>query len=194
MSNSTQLQRLGRGTYGSGGEKIDWSYYDSMTLLSTLSVYRFFTIPLGQSSKTLDVTNMTTAGQLPQGQRFTIHAIKLFLTSAAAIGTATIQMIYTFLAKSTIEFIIPGKDSLGTWTLQELMGSASNIAVTPTVAGDNVDINRPRYHGVFPLNTPIVLASLTPFEVRCTFHTATNAAIDSTIFKVSLNGKLERAS
>jgi len=194
MSTSGQLTKMQAGTYGAGGEKLDYSYYDSYTLSSATLVYRFFTIPLGQANKTLDRTNMITAGQLPQGQHFTIHAIKVLLTSYEPIDGAGVQSYYNFITKTTLEFVIPGKDTLGTWTLQEVLGMSSNISVLPAVPGDFEDINRPRYHGVFPLNTPIVLAALTPFEVRATHHTAVAEALDGVKFMISLNGKLVRAS
>jgi len=185
------LENLQQGTYGIGGEMVDWTYYDTAILAAATLVHRLFTAPLS-SAKTLDITNMTQAGQVPQGQRLTVRNIKCMFSSNAAIGTATIQKVYDVFSKTVIELLIPGKDALLQVTLQELMGNASMVAVTPTTAGDNVNINRPRFHGIFPLNQPLVLAALTPFEIRITHVTAVDAAVADCRLKIGLNGILRR--
>lgn len=196
MSKNRVLQDLQAGTYGSGGELLDWSYYDTATLVSTTLTHRLFTIPLGGGTpqKTLNVTNMTAGGQIPQGQNFTVHALKILYTTATAFATADVQSFYSMLKNTTVEIILPGKDSMGTWVLQELLGLSVAAAVIPTVGGDNLDFATPRYHGVFPLNIPLVLAALTPFELRVIHHVAAAAALDNDRLQITLSGKLRRSS
>lgn len=191
---TSNLARLARGTYGSGGEILDKTLYDTAVLAAATTVHRLFTIPLGQAGKTLDRTNMTTGGMMPQGQNIAVRAIKVFYTSLNALATADVQTLYTFLRTCTAEIILPGKDSMGEWTLQELMGSALMVASTPTAAGDNIPVISPRFHGIMPLNTPLVLAALTPFEVRLTCHTASGAALDGDFIGIGLTGTMQRAS
>lgn len=186
------IQNLQAGTYGASGEKLDWSYYDRVVLLSTTTVNRLFTVQLGASSKTLADTNLTQSGQIPQGQRFTIRALKVSYVTNAARATANVQQYYDVLKNTSVQFIIPNKGPMGQWGLWELLGASSLFALTPTAAGDNIPVIQPRFHGVFPLNTPIVLAALTPFYVEVTHHTATNAALDNDRIYVSLNGTLVR--
>jgi len=194
MPTPSVLNRLQRGTFGSGGEKLDWSYWDTFVLSTATSVFRLFVNPLGAGGKTLSDTNMTSSGQMPQGQHFTIHALKLFYIGNAAAATADVNTYYAYLRATTLEFIIPGKYTVGQWTLMELMGASSLFALTPTAAGDNIPLIQPRFHGVFPLNTPITLAALTPFEVQVTCQVASGAALDGDRLCVSLNGKLLRSS
>jgi hypothetical protein len=158
---------------------------------------------LGQGStpKTLDQTNMTGNGQIPTGQRLTVHRIKMFYVSQSSYwssaGTAIIQKWYNLLAKTTFEFKIPGKDSLLTLTLQELLGPATLCADTPTVSGDSIRFIQPRYAGIFPLNKPIILAEQTTFGCLITHQTAPDSTLYGTtgdIIKIGLNGILERRS
>lgn len=194
------LTNLERGTHSRSGEIMDWSYYDSFNVSAALSVNMFQTA-IGQSSKTLDITNMTSGGQIPTGQRFTVHRIKMLYvsqsTSWASAGTSQVQKWYSLLTKSTFEFKIPGKDSLLTLTLQELLGPATLVHCQPTVSGDNIPIIQPRYSGIFPLNKPIILAEQTTFGCLVTHQTAPDASLytgTGDLIKISLNGILERRS
>jgi hypothetical protein len=194
MQKPSVLQKLQRGTYGAGGEKIDWTYWDTLVLATATTMFRLFVNPLGSGGKTLADTNMTSAGVMPQGQHLTVHALKLFYVSNAAHNTAAVQSLYSFLRATTLEFIIPGKYTIGQWTLAEMMGTSSLFAVTPTAAGDNIPLIQPTFKGVFPLNTPITLAALTPFEVQIQMHVASAAGLDGDRVLVGLNGKLLRSS
>jgi hypothetical protein len=193
MPRQGTLERLQQGTHGAGGEIIDWSYYDTIVVAAGTTSHSMFSVPRS-AAKPQHLTNMLLGGQMPNGQRHTVHAIKFMYTTSAVRGSALVQNYYDLLNQSTIEFFIPGKDSLLTVTLMELAGMASNFALTPTVAGDNVDVNRPRFHGIFPLNSPIILAGQTTFEVRLTHWVAAAAALNGDFIRLSLNGKLERAS
>lgn len=193
MAREGTLQRLQRGTHGAGGEILDWSYYDTAALDPAVNVYPMFTVQKS-AAKPLNQTNMTLGGQIPNGQRMTVRHIKAFYISAVAHATADVQSLYSFLDNSTMEIFIPGKDSLLTVTLAELMGAATLFALTPTVAGDNIPLMQPRYHGIFPLNSPIILAGQTSFEVRVTTWVAVAVALKGDMWMLSLNGKLERAS
>jgi hypothetical protein len=191
----SQLDDLQQGTYGAGGEVMDWTYYDTATLAAGTLSYRMFTIGLGGAAgRTLDITNMTSGGSIPQGQSLQVNRIKLFWCTSAAKATAYVNDFYLALRRTTFEFLIPGKDSLLTTTLQELMGMGSQVALTPTAAGDNIPLNTPRYHGIYPLNIPITLAALTPFEIRITCQTAFAATITGDFLTVGLNGILKRKS
>lgn len=192
MGRKVALENLQQGTYGVEGEKLDWTYYDSAALAVATLTNRFFTVPLG--TKTLAQTNMTQAGAIPQGQHLTVQAIKVFYRTAAAKATADVQSFYTMLEQTTVSVKLQNKETMGQWTLQELMGASSLFALTPTAAGDNIPLIQPKFHGIYPLNTPIVLAALTPFEVTVQHHTAVAAALATDILKIGLAGTLVRVS
>lgn len=192
--------KYGQGTYSAGGDEIDWSYYDTMGVPATASVVRYFTNSIGQNNnlstpraKHLGDTNMISQG-IPKSQNLTIKAIKVFFASHAALVTASIQALYTVLKNVSVEFIIANKFTYGQWTLQELLGAATLVASTPTAAGDNIPVISPRYHGIFPLNTFIVLSENTIFELRVTYNTVPAAALVDDLLMISLYGKLKFAS
>lgn len=196
------LKNLERGTHSAAGEVLDWTYFDTLTVSATLST-NLFQVALGQGAtpKTLDKTNMTVGGMIPTGQRFTIHRIKMTYISQSAYwasaGTANVQYWYSMLTQSTLEFKIPGKDSILTVRLDEILGASTLVADVPTVSGDNIPMIQPRYHGIFPLNKPIILAENTSFGVLITHQTAPNAGLYNTtgdMIKIGLNGILERRS
>jgi hypothetical protein len=193
MPRQGTLQRLQQGTHGAGGEIMDWSYYDTIVVAGATTSHSMFSVPRS-AAKPLHLTNMLLGGMVPNGQRMTVHAIKFFYTGSAIRNNAGIQSIYDLINTSTIEIFIPGKDSLLTITLQELIGMSTAVALTPTVAGDNVDVNRPRYHGIYPVNSPIILAGQTTFEVRLTHWVAAAAGLNGDFIRIALNGKLERAN
>lgn len=193
-SRKEALETLQTGSYGVEGEKLDWTYYDTAILAAATQVHRLFTNPLGAGGKTLDQTNLTIAGQIPQGQQIITRAIKVMYRSVAVKGTAALQSLYDLLATTTVQVKLQNKETMGIWTLQELLGSATLFALTPTVAGDNISQIQPKYHGIFPLNTPIVLAALTPFEVTVTHHVAVAAGLANDQLKIGLSGTMIRIS
>jgi hypothetical protein len=194
MSRKDALDRVGVGTYGTEGDELDWSYYDEAIIAVATLTHRLFTTPLGSGGKTLDQTNLTIAGQIPQGQLLDVRAIKVMYTSGAAKATAGVQDLYTLLTRTTVTIKLQNKESMGQWTLQELMGANSLVALTPTAAGDNIPLIQPKFHGVFPLNKKIVLAALTPFEVTIAHHAAPGATTANDRLKIALAGILTRVT
>lgn len=190
------LQNLGQGTYGRQVERLDYTYYDTAILAAATLQHRLFTQGLGGSTnKTLDITNMPTSGQMPQGQHLSVRSVKVQYMGSAAKGTAFLTDLALAIARSTVEFIIPGKSDLGVWTLQEVIGYKLGISIVPTVAGDNIAYPALNcYAGEYKLRVPIVLASQTPFEVRITHQTAVAATLANDRLQIGLNGVLLRAS
>lgn len=193
-SRKEALEKLSVGTYGSEGDVLDWTYYDTAALAAATLTHQFFTTPLGQAGKTLADTNLTLAGQIPQGQLMDIRAIKIFYTTNNAFATADVQSFYAMLDQTTVSVKLENKETMGQWTLHELLGASTLLAVTPTAAGDNIPIIQPKYHGVFPLNKKIILAALTPFKVTVQHHTAVAAALADDRLKIGLAGILTRVT
>lgn len=178
----------------SAAEKLDYELWDTISLLSTTLTHRFFVNPLGSGGKTLADTNMVNAGLLPQGQNMKIHSIETLYTADAAFATADIQLFYTMLKQTTVEFVVPGKDNLGQWVLAKLLGPCQLIPVTPSAAGDNLPFNLPTFKGIYPLNYPIKIGAVQSFEVRLVHHVAPDASLDANLLMISLHGRLFRMS
>lgn len=194
MGRKEALDQVGTGTYGVEGERLDWTYYDTAQIAVATLTHRMFTTPLGQGGKTLDRTNLTQAGNIPQGQQLQVKAIKIMYKSALVKATAAVQSFYDLLSQTTVSIKLQNKETMGQWKLQELVGAATLFAVTPTVAGDNIYYIQPKYHGIYPLNTKIILAALTPFEVTLQHQVAPAAALVDDLLTVGLAGTLIRVT
>jgi hypothetical protein len=191
---ATNTFKYSQGTYSAGGDAIDWSYYDTNVLPSTSAQVRYFVNPIGSGGKTLADTNMISAGQIPKAQHHKVTHLKVFFTSVATHNSADVQSFYSFLKNTVVEFIIANKYYYGQWTLQELFGVSSLFAMKPTVAGDNIPLIQPRFHGIFPLNTAINLAENTNFELKVTYTVAPDQYIQNDKLMLSLYGKLSYAT
>ena len=199
-------RNLAQGTYSTAGEKLVHTYYDTQLIQSaSVAPMHFFQAAQGQplngvgaALKTLQHTNMTMGGQIPRGQRFTIYCIKLMYTAITLLADASILGWYNMLANCTFEFLISGKDSLLTLTLQELLGASTLILPAPAVGSGYSTVNRiilPRFHGNFPLSTAIVLSEQTNFECRVIPQVVTpTTVLTGDFLKIGLSGVLERLS
>jgi hypothetical protein len=188
------LEKLQIGSYGTEGGETDWTYYDTMIMAAGTAQHRMFTDPLGAAGKTYAMTNLTVAGQIPQAQLMEIMAIKVMYTSSAAKATADLQALYLAFNNTTLALKLSNKDHTFIYTLQELLGTALQFALTPTVASDNISQPQPKFHGIFPLNKKVILAALTPFEVQIVHHVAPGAALNGDFLRVGLAGILTRAT
>jgi hypothetical protein len=178
--------------------ELDWTYYDTMALDHTKLQTTMFSVGRSGSTKTLDQTNMKLNALVPTGERMTVNRVKLFLTAVTDLATAKVCKLYEMLKKTTFELRIAGSDSILTLTLQELFGTAFNIAQNVEVAAGVYPnpqiITGGRYHGIYPLNRPVIFAEQETIEVAVTHQVAFDAALDGMLFMVGLNGILERKS
>lgn len=113
-------------------EKIKQSLYDSAAYPAAgVSSLLFFQTPLGQSSKTLEDTNMRLAGQLPTNQLFLIESVEVIFhpstpTVAAAMPAAfgaqaiavQINDAYIFYRSGSLRLEIGSKDYIQEAPLQ----------------------------------------------------------------------------
>ena len=180
---------LQRGTYSDRADRNDWSYYDSATLDHLTTTFRLFQTPWS-GAKTLDLTNMKTAGIIPQNQRFRIRQIVVQYWAAAA--RATFVKIHKILAETVLELIVNGKDASYQKPLSRIMGidggvelatGAANVVAEPLLSIIKAE----------KLRSQITLAANVPFEVRLTSTNASDASLDGDRIKVFLEGLLIRA-
>ena len=78
-----------------------------------VSQQRFFQVPIGQSSKTIADTNMSLAGQLPEGQSFLVTGLQVeFFPDLDVTGTdasAYIDDVLDFYKGGALRFTIGSK-------------------------------------------------------------------------------------
>lgn len=71
-------------------EAVNEPLYDFQSIgTSVTGSYRFFSNPVGNSSKTLEDTNMVLSGQLPSGNKFQVRAIEVLLFPGVNPSVAT---------------------------------------------------------------------------------------------------------
>lgn len=176
--------------------ELDWSYYDTMAIDHTKLQTTMFSVGRSGSTKTLDQTNMKLNSMVPTGERMTVQRVKVFLTGIADLATAKACKLFDLLKKTTFELKIAGSDSILTLTLQELFGIAVNIPQNVEVAAGVYPnpqlLSQGRFHGIYPLNRPVIFAEQETIEVLITHNLTVDAALDGILFQVSLNGILER--
>lgn len=187
------LQNTQTGMYGTQGDAIDWTYWDAVTIDPLVLEHRMFVEPQS-GTKPLWLTNMVNSGQIPQGQKLTVGAIKVFYGSRAAKATADVTSLYQTLEQTTIDIQLGNKSSYGQWRLQELLGAASLFDLVPTAAGDNIPLIQPRFHGIFPLNIPIVIAAVGTFHIELRHWIAPDEALEDDKIWIGLAGILEKVS
>ena len=185
------LQNMG-GYSNKAAEFLDWTYWDSFKLLSTTLAHNLFTTPLGAGGKNLSDTNWLNASQLPQGQAMDVKNLKVFYIASEVRSEVELETLYQVLQDTTFNIAIPGKDSMGQWTFMELMGAATLIQLTPSVASDNITQIQPRYHGIFPLNNKFSIGGVQTIKVEVVHHVAPAAGLDGDKIVFGLNGNLVR--
>jgi hypothetical protein len=196
------MEAMNTGTYKGDGDILDWSQWDRFQVDGTtpVLVHRLFQQGLGSpggvaGNKNLADTNMVGNIGIPQGQKLYIRAIKVFYKAVEIRTEAECVSIYQLFADTTINLSIPGKDTYGQWSLDEIMGIPTSVVETPSTAGDNYSLlSTGRHIGILPLNLPIVLSSLVNLTCEVVHQVAPSADLDDDVIKISLNGILERLS
>lgn len=184
------INKLEKGTYNpSQGQKLWWVYYDRAILAVAVQQHALFTVPLGQAGKNLSDTNLTVAGEIPQGQNFTIRGIEMIYWHDAAKSTANYQLYRLMLAQGLLEFWISSKSPQLQINLLQMMGSANDNIVLGTGVGDQASA-KSADTGRFELPVPIVLASKTNFRVDITHTAAVNTVLDDDEIYINLVGEL----
>lgn len=186
------IEALNTGTYKGEGDIFDYTLFDRDALATGDTFNLYFQNGVGQAGKTLADTNVRGAGGIPKGQRLTIGAIKVFYTANAVADAATLQIWQEMVENAIVTFTIEGKANYGIWPLKELFNVPVGIVAQDTTEALSQSIGR--YVGILPLNLPIVLSSLTTFELRVDHGVAVNAALDTDWLTFGLNGVLERLS
>lgn len=178
--------------------------FQSYALAGTTQSYNFFQVQNGQSSKTLEDTNMESAGQLPAGKSFIIEAIQVVMfpgvgasVQGAQAVSAFLNDMYTLGKAGYLKLFIGSKDYLidgpiGKFTQQfGLVGFSSVADVTTAGAALQHRDAMGQWRGARYEITPVVLKPNTNFSVSLNFPTTT--AISANLrLGVILDGHLAR--
>ena len=192
-------QNMGKGTYGSQGERLQWSYYDTEKLAVGTLAHRYFTSGVGKpftvgGNKNLSDSNVISDG-MPSNQHFVVYSIATYYKPHETHSEVDFNLITQMMINTTLTLKITGKDAIFQVSLMELMGANFPVTILPSVAGDNINTNNTNIMlGTYRLNTPIVLAKLTRYEGLLEHHVAMDTALDDDKLMLSLQGTLQRLS
>lgn len=184
-------------------ERIVEALYDYQTYATAGGTsFTFFQQPNGQSGKTLADTNMTLAGQLPQGQAFLVTGIEVPIFSGAATdgaaGVGQLEDINALYKAGFLTLTIGTKPytqdaPLGVFAQSFGVGGVS--ALSTTVATTTIVHEVARVVGApYSLGAaPLLLTPSVNFNVQVGFSTAvpTPSGADAR-FGVRLKGMLYR--
>ncbi len=209
MAASLNKNPFEQGAYNPGAVTIvDWEYYDTLVVSNATPSVTLFSDRVGQNNKTLADTNMTgQGGSLPTGQWMQVWAIRVFglflgaanNTPAYSLTAAESQDVLNLVSSTTVDIGIANLAAQWQGTLQMLMGIGLTGFVVPAATNYNTPaFATPRWHGIYPLNNPIVLPQQTGFTVNIV-HQDTSATswanlhtINGSRIKFGLMGKLAR--
>lgn len=164
--------------------------------------FTFFQQPAGQSGKTLADTNMTLAGQLPQGQAFLVTGIEVPIFSGAATdgtaGTGQLEDINALYKAGFLTLTIGTKPytqdaPLGVFAQSFGVGGVSAIGTTAAATTIVHEVARVVGAPYSLAGCPLLLTPSVNFNVQLGFATAvaTPSGADAR-FGVRLKGMLYR--
>jgi hypothetical protein len=199
--NPLESRSLTSGLYNPMGDKIDYTFYDRLKMLSSNTQPRdFFTIGVGEAdplvagTKTLADTNFRK-GQMPAGQSFVTRGMIMYYESSLVKTEANLLSVWDWIHKTYIQIFIDSKNEYGTWKLSEIMGVTIDSIMTPAVAGNNSTVPSTGVaKGLKIFNTAFKLPTLTGFRVTISSTAASAAALDSDFINCAFVGTLDRAS
>ena len=167
------------------------SVYDTFTYLNTANQQQ--TLFQEFAGRALDLTNMTDSGKLPTGKSLIVKSFNVYLHMPTIINNATLILLYSFLARTTVEFVKENRAPSFTKTLQMLFGLSSLMLHLPTVAGDQVMVPEPFFRGKMKIDTAALnLGSNQTFYVRQTTNVALDAALNGLAIKYELDGLMSK--
>ena len=202
-----------------GYEAIQQTLYDTQTYAGAgQSELTFFQVPQGQNNKTLEETNMETAGSLPTGKEFLVTNIQLLFlpTALPVVKNEAADLVpdlsnfsndvYTFGKYGLLDFFIGSKSYLQEAPLAKFpamnrldIDSSHGLEFKQAVAADairQVDTDYGAWGGrVYTLNPPVRLTSNRNFNLKLRWNTtrALPSGADAKVVAI-LDGILYRQS
>ncbi len=195
--NQKVLDSLAQGTTGSNGMDVAWTYYDRTKLTTGLVNYDYFTVPQGQSGKTIADSNFPLAGQLPVAQKLLVTHVGVQVYHDAVTTPAIARKFNNFLQNSVFSLIIQNKAPIFELAGSDIMNLAYDIIAQDAAVQTRtpMPIMTGQYKVAAGTGNPIVMASNTTFKVKAEFIGGVDSDLgDKTYLKFQLKGRLLRTT
>ena len=209
--------RMGRGAPGanelnkfsvnaSGDMDVIWQpLYDFQTYAQAgQTSLNFFQTPIGQGGKTLEDTNMESAGQLPAPQKFVVEAISVEFfpgnpVNMSVVDTSTLNWddVYTFMKSGYLDFVVGSKSRLqqtplGSFPPSYRLGGGAAVTGAASVANTIDGVDYASMAGQMFSIIPVTLPANQNFKVSLNWAAAVPINVAARV-GVKLHGNLYRS-
>jgi len=188
--------RLDDGTWGEGGEVLHYPVYDRLKMANSQGVNArsYFKTAVGQQREgtalTYADTNIEKSESIPSSLKWTFYRFTVSYMAIAARTDALIQSILSYMQTTTIRCIINSKDDMFRLPLWKFFGGTQLISAPAVTV--NSRFPQALFSGAFDLKVPIVLQSLTDWELRVEPLTASAAGLDGDYIGFEFDGERAR--
>lgn len=188
--------RLGDGTWGEGGEVLHYPVYDRMRMLNSLAVNArsLFKTAVGQQREGVTLTyadtNIEKSESIPSSQKWTFWKLSVFYMAEETRTDAEIISILNYFRTTTIRCIINSKDDMFRLPLWKFMGSPQLVSAPAVTV--NSRYPQALFSSCWELKVPIVLQSLTDWELRVEPLVASAAGLDNDFIGFEFDGERAR--
>jgi len=188
--------QLGDGTWGEGGEILHYPMYDRMRMLNSQGVATrsLFKTAVGQMREgvalTYADTNIEKSESIPSSQKWTFWKMTVFYIASEVRTDAEIITILDYFRTTTMRLVINSKDDMFRVPLWKFMGSPQ--LVSAPAATINSRYPQAVFSGAWELKIPIVLQSLTDWEVKIEPLVVSSAGLDNDFIGVEFDGERAR--
>lgn len=178
-----RISILDDGTWGPGGEKLTYPVYDRLRLLNSLGVATrsLFKTAVGQQRENVQLTyadtNVEKSESIPSSQKWTLTRLNLYYQSTTTKTGAQFQTVLDYYRTTTVRCIIDSKTDMFRVPLWRFLGSTQIVGVPAVTQNNTVPMGS--FMGSFVLDVPIILQSLTDWEVRIEPLVASAAGLDN---------------
>jgi len=187
---------LGDGTWGMGGELLHYPVYDRMRMLNSQAVLprSLFKTAVGVTREgnvlTYDDTNIEKSESIPSSQKWTFWKLTVTYIAEETRTDAEIIAILDYVRRTTFRCIINSKDDMFRLPLWKFFGTPQ--LVSAPAATINSRYPQAVFSGAWDLKIPIVLQSLTDWEVKVEPRVASAAGLDNDFIGFEFDGERAR--
>jgi hypothetical protein len=180
-------QKLEGRTYSGSIEiKDPWVYFDTAVLAHLTGVLVLFS---SVATAARSLTNYPYK-ELPQGQAFDIHALRVSYYGHALMADATQQLLLDWMNKAVLNIQIQNKVPIYERNLAAVIGGQIQVVTAPAVTVNSQNLSKWQGSTVIRFKRKIELDQKTQWQVNILQDAAANAALDGDYLRVETIGRL----
>jgi len=188
---------LNYGTWGAGGESLQYPIYDRMRMLNSQAVNprTLFNTAVGGTREgsvlTFADTNIEKSESVPSSQKWILRKLTVGYIAEETRTDAEIVAILDYMRRTTFRININSKDDMLRMPMWAFFGSPQ--LVSAPAATINSRYPQALFTGVFTLEIPIVLQALTDWKIIVEPLVASAAGLDNDFLTFVIDSERARA-